>query len=309
MVKGGKSAADYVRSKYNEFQVEQPMQLLDFIMKALNGISRSKAKAILSGGGISVDKRRETQFNYELQPGMLVQISKHKSTNDLHNHFVKLLYEDRWIVVIEKSAGILSMGSTTSQFCVKSVLDQYFKSKHLKCTAHVVHRLDRDTSGIMVYAKDMETEQILEDNWHEIVTDRRYVAVVSGRMEQDRGDVESWLKDNSAYITFSSPTDNGGKYALTHFHTLKRNDLFSLVDCKLETGRKNQIRVHMQDLGHPIIGDVKYGNGVNPIGRLGLHAYRLFFQHPMTGEPMQFETPFPADFRKLFDTPKESPQK
>jgi 23S rRNA pseudouridine1911/1915/1917 synthase len=300
MVKGGKSAAAYARSKYNEFTVEQPTELFEFIMNSLEGISRSKAKAILAGGGVSVNKRRETQYDFMLQPGMTVQISKHKNTHDLANHFVKILYEDKWIVVIEKNTGILSMGNETKQFSVKSILDKYFKEKHQKNTAHVVHRLDRDTSGVMIYAKDMETEQTLEYNWQDIVVDRRYVAVVCGQMENDRGDVESWLKDNKAFITYSSPVDNGGKYALTHYHTLKRNEQYSLVDLKLETGRKNQIRVHMQDLGHPVLGDIKYGNGDNAIGRLALHAYKLDFFHPVTGEKMEFATPFPSAFRKLF---------
>ena len=133
-----------------------------------------------------------------------------------------------------------------------------------------------------------------------IVFDRRYVAVVSGEMEQNEGTIANWLKDNSAYITYSSPVDNGGKYAVTHFHVLKRSADYSLVEYKLETGRKNQIRVHTADMGHPVCGDVKYGNGDNPIGRLCLHAYVLSFYHPITHEPMDFETPIPPHFRHIF---------
>jgi 23S rRNA pseudouridine1911/1915/1917 synthase len=151
----------------------------------------------------------------------------------------------------------------------------------------------------MIYAKDMETEQILEHDWHNIVFDRRYVAVVSGEMD-DEGTVENWLKDNNAYVTFSSPVDNGGKYAVTHYHTLNRTPEYSLVEYKLETGRKNQIRVHSADLGHPVCGDVKYGNGNDPLHRLCLHAYRLCFYHPETHEPMEFETPIPPAFMRLF---------
>ena len=164
----------------------------------------------------------------------------------------------------------------------------------------MVHRLDRDTSGLMVYAKDMETEQILEHNWHEIVYDRRYVAVVSGEMEQDEGTIRNWLKDNKAYVTFSSPVDNGGKLAITHFHVLDRTTEHSLVEYRLETGRKNQIRVHSADMGHPVCGDTKYGNGDDPMHRLCLHAWLLCFTHPVTGEPMEFETPIPVAFRQVF---------
>lgn len=168
------------------------------------------------------------------------------------------------------------------------------------CSIHVVHRLDRDTSGLMIYAKDYETEQILEHNWHNIVYDRRYVAVVSGEIIEDGGTISSWLKDNKAYITYSSPVDNGGKYAVTHFNVLARTTEHTLVEFKLETGRKNQIRVHSADIGHPVCGDVKYGNGDNPLRRLCLHAYLLCFYHPITGERMEFETPIPPSFRKLF---------
>jgi 23S rRNA pseudouridine1911/1915/1917 synthase len=152
----------------------------------------------------------------------------------------------------------------------------------------------------MVYAKDMETEQILEHNWHDIVYDRRYVAVLSGEMENDEGTIANWLKDNKAYVTYSSPVDNGGKYAVTHYHVLDRTTEHSLVEFKLETGRKNQIRVHASDMGHPVCGDTKYGNGDDPLHRLCLHAWLLCFTHPITGKSMEFETPVPTPFRQLF---------
>ena len=299
-----KSGVQYAASKYIEFTVNKPMSLLDFIMESMKGISRNKAKDILTGHGITVDRKSGSQYNYELRPGMVVRVSKHKRNNELKNKYVKIVYEDKDLIVIEKSAGILSMPAVTQQFSIKTVLDEYFTRRHFKCTAHVVHRLDRDTSGLMMYAKNIEVQRILEEHWQEIVTDRRYVAVVSGKMEKEGGTISSWLKDNKAYVTYSSPTDNGGKYAVTHFHTLDARERYSLVELKLETGRKNQIRVHMQDIGHPVVGDSKYGNGSDPIGRLGLHAYRLNFYHPITGEPMEFETPFPTLFTKLFPVSK-----
>ena len=244
-----------------------------------------------------VDHKNTRQFDLTLQPGQLVEISKRKPKGELQSKFVKIVYEDPQIIVIEKAPGILSMASSHHSFCVKQVLDDYFHRTHQKCNAHVVHRLDRDTSGLLVYAKTLEAEQILEHNWRDIVTDRRYLALVSGELPQQQGSVESWLKDNKAYFTYSSPTDNGGKYALTHYRVLKSNGRHSLVELKLETGRKNQIRVHMQDLGHPVCGDTKYGNGDDPIGRLALHAFRLNFYHPITGEPLKFETPVPKGFR------------
>ena len=284
-------------NRFTTFTVKTAMPLLDYIEQALDGISRTRAKAILSGGGVRVNRKNIRQFDLALQPGDRVEISKRKPKGELRSKFVKIVYEDAHLVVVEKSIGILSMASAHHQFSVKKVLDDYFHQTHQKCTAHVVHRLDRDTSGLLVYAKTIEAEQILEHNWRDIVTDRRYMALVSGVMEQDQGTVQSWLKDNKAYFTYSSPVDNGGKFAVTHFRVMRRSDTHSLVELKLETGRKNQIRVHMQDLGHPVCGDIKYGNGDDPIGRLALHAYRLNFYHPITHELMQFETDVPRKFR------------
>lgn len=273
--------------------------LLEYLIKSVNE-SRSKLKATLQGRGIAVNGRMVTQFDYQLKTGDKITISRHKKQNQFKSRYVKIVYEDRWLVVVEKNIGILSMAAGHSSLNVKSVLDDYFLKSRQKCRAHVVHRLDRDTSGLMVYAKDIETEQILEHNWHQIVYDRRYVAVASGEIELDNGTIANWLKDNKAYITYSSPTDNGGKYAITHYHVLNRTTEHTLVEYKLETGRKNQIRVHSADMGHPICGDVKYGNGDDPLHRLCLHAYMLCFTHPITGEPMEFSTPIPTIFRSLF---------
>lgn len=287
-------------NEYAHYTVEQDDTLLNFLLNTIKE-SRTKIKATLQGRGIKVNGKTVTQFDYPLTPGTKVDVSKTKRNNDkLKSRYVKIVYEDQYLVVIEKNTGILSMTAGHKSLNVKAVLDDYFKKTRQRCTAHVVHRLDRDTSGLMLYAKDMETEQILEHNWHDIVFDRRYVAVVSGEMEQDEGTVENWLKDNKAYVTFSSPVDNGGKYAITHYHVLDRTTEHSLVEYKLETGRKNQIRVHSADMGHPVCGDVKYGNGDDPVHRLCLHAYMLCFYHPITRQPMEFQTMIPAAFRHLF---------
>ena len=228
-------------------------------------------------------------------------VSKTKRNQEvLKSRYVKIVYEDEFLVVVEKKIGILSMAAGHSSLNVKSVLDDYFHKSHQRCHAHVVHRLDRDTSGLMIYAKDMKTEQALEKEWHQIVYDRRYVAVVSGEVKEEGGTIANWLKDNKAYFTYSSPVDNGGKYAVTHFHTLQRRNGYSLVEYKLETGRKNQIRVHSADMGHPVCGDTKYGNGDDPCNRLALHAYMLCFEHPVTHERMDFATPIPDSFLNVF---------
>lgn len=282
--------------RYTSFTVKEPQSLLAFIEQALDGISHTRAKSILRGGGVRVDRKNVTQFDLLLKPGQCVEISKRKPKGELHDKFVKIIYEDPHIVVVEKNAGILSMETSHHSLCVKSVLDNYFHRTGQRCKAHVVHRLDRDTSGLLVYAKTIEAEQILEHNWHQIVTDRRYMALASGVLPKEEGTVESWLKDNKVYVTYSSPVDNGGKFAVTHYRVLRSDGKRSLVELKLETGRKNQIRVHLQDLGCPVCGDTKYGNGDNPIGRLALHAFRLNFYHPITGELLHFETPVPRSF-------------
>lgn len=285
---------------YEHLIVQQEMPLLEWLIANVKQ-SRSKIKATMQGSGIKVDGKIVTQFDFMLRKGMRVSISKSKkNTNQLKSRFVKIVYEDKYIVVIEKNTGILSMAAGHKSLNVKAVLDDYFHKCHLRCRAHLVHRLDRDTSGLMIYAKDIETEQILEHNWQEIVYDRRYVAVVSGEIVEEGGTIANWLKDNKAYVTFSSPVDNGGKYAVTHFHVLDRTTEHSLVEFSLETGRKNQIRVHSADMGHPVCGDVKYGNGDDPLHRLCLHAYMLCFYHPVTGERMEFQTGIPNNFRQLF---------
>lgn len=289
----GGDSTEYVVSE------QTPDALLQYLLSHAKE-SRNKIKATLQGRGIKVNGKVVTQFDAPLRKGDRIQVARHKNNSAFKSRYVKIVYEDRWIVVVEKNIGILSMAAGHSSLNVKSVLDDYFLKTRQRCRAHVVHRLDRDTSGLMIYAKDIDTEQILEHDWHGTVYDRRYVAVVSGEMEDDNGTVRNWLKDNKAYVTYSSPTDNGGKLAVTHFHVLARTTEHSLVEYKLETGRKNQIRVHSADMGHPVCGDTKYGNGDDPLHRLCLHAYVLCFVHPITKERMEFSTPIPTSFRSLF---------
>lgn len=286
--------------EYKQYTCDKEMPLLEYLLTTLPG-SRSKIKATLQGRGIKVNGKQVTQFDYQLSPGDRISVSNSKRNDTFKSRYLSLVYEDQYLVVIEKKPGILSMAAGHSSLNVKTVLDDYFKRTRQKRRAHVVHRLDRDTSGLMIYAKDMETEQILEHEWHDIVFDRRYVALVSGEMEEQSGTIANWLKDNKAYVTYSSPVDNGGKYAVTHFQVLKSSTLHSLVEYRLETGRKNQIRVHSADMGHPVCGDIKYGNGDSPLHRLCLHAYMLCFYHPITHKPMEFTTPIPPNFKEVIN--------
>ncbi len=291
--------------EYKQYTVDREAPLLEYLLATLPG-SKNKIKDTLRGRGVKVDGRVITQYDFPLKPGSKISVSKSKKNDTFKSRYVSIVYEDQYIIVIEKKPGILSMAAGHSTLNVKSVLDEYFTKTRQPCRAHVVHRLDRDTSGLMIYAKDMETEQILEHEWHDIVFDRRYVALCSGEYEEQTGTVANWLKDNKAYITYSSPVDNGGKYAVTHFCVLDSSVAHSLVEFKLETGRKNQIRVHTADMGHPVCGDVKYGNGDDPLHRLCLHAYVLCFYHPVTHRPMEFSTPIPSHFKEVINKDNKS---
>jgi 23S rRNA pseudouridine1911/1915/1917 synthase len=278
------------------FTVREPDKLLNFVMKSLDGISRNKAKSILTKGGVSVDGRVQTHVDFPLDPGNVITIRRQPATTAETSKHYNIVYEDEWLVVVDKAPGVLSMGVGAGSLNMKSLLDRHFVETRQRCTAHVVHRLDCRTSGLMIYAKDTQVQQAFTHDWHNIVTDRRYVAVVDGIMEEDHGRVESWLKDTPNMKVSSSPTDNGGKYAITTWQILERAQEHSLIELKLLTGRKNQIRVHMRDIGHPVTGDGKYGRQEQPGTRHCLHAIKIAFTHPVTGEHLSFQTPIPPYF-------------
>ena len=284
--------------EYKQYEVDKDSPLLEYLLATLPG-SRSKIKGTLQGRGIKVNGKMVTQFDYPLRKGDKISVSQSKKNDTFKSRYVSIVYEDQYIIVIEKKPGILSMAAGHSSLNVKTVLDEYFKKTRQSCRAHVVHRLDRDTSGLMIYAKDMDTEQILEHEWHDIVFDRRYVALCSGEYEEQTGTIASWLKDNKAYVTYSSPVDNGGKYAVTHYWVLDSSVEHSLVEFKLETGRKNQIRVQTAThLGCPVSGDSKYGNGKSA-KRLCLHANGLSFIHPVTHRLVRISSNTPRFFNSL----------
>ena len=287
-------------AKYTVLNVTEPAELMDFLMKKMAGISRNKVKSLLTNRVVLVDNVITTQYNFELKPGMKVQISKNKNNHEFRHPMLKLVYEDAYILVVEKKEGLLSVSTERQkEKTAQHILNEYVKRTHRNNRVFVVHRLDRETSGLMMYAKDEITQRTLRDNWQEIVTDRRYVSIVSGEMERDAGTVDTWLTDHTFYVSSSTHDDGTGKRAITHYRTIKRANGYSLVELKLETGRKNQIRVHMSELGHPVVGDERYGSECDPLRRLALHAFKLCFYHPVTGQPMEFETPYPTSFKTL----------
>ncbi len=285
--------------KFVDYPVREADELMSFLTKHVGG-SRTKIKELLGQRMVYVDKKITTQFNTPLRPGQLVQIANRRQIHDMRSKWVKIVYEDAFIIVVEKANGILTNSQPGSRAqTVKDILDEYVKRKSRAFSVHTVHRLDRETSGLLLFAKRRDIQQMFTDHWKEIVTDRRYIAVCEGDMEKDSGSVTSWLMENRMYVVYSSAQDNGGKRAVTNYRTLKRKNGYSLVELKLDTGRKNQIRVHMQDLHHSIAGDHKYGAETDPAGRICLHAFRLEFTHPITGERLKFETEYPTEFTNI----------
>lgn len=286
-------------AKYTIYNVTEPDELMAFLMKKMDGVSRTRVKALLSNRVVLVDNVIVTQFNHPLKPGMKVQISREKNKHEFRHPMLKIVYEDAYLIVVEKKEGLLSVATDhQKERTAQHILSEYVKRTHRNNRVFVVHRLDRETSGLMMYAKDEKTQHTLRDNWHDIVVDRRYVSIVMGDMERDQGQIRTWLTDRKLYVS-SSNYDDGGKLSITHYKTIKRANGFSMMELDLETGRKNQIRVHMSELGHPVVGDQRYGCEIDPLGRLALHAFKLCFYHPITGELMEFETPYPTSFRNL----------
>ncbi|GGB50792.1 pseudouridine synthase [Lentibacillus populi] len=280
------------------YKVEDPTELLPFLLKVMANRSRNSVKSILSRGQVTVNNHIETKYNYRLQPGQTVTILKNKAAVKESTFIgMSILYEDGDIIVVKKDAGLLSIATKKEK--KKTVYHQlmdYVRRENSQRRIYVVHRLDKETSGVMMFAKNEQVKQALQHAWKENVKERTYVALVEGKLTKDKGTIASRLKESRTHLMYSSGIKNDGLHAITHYHVIQSNKNFSLLEVRLETGRKNQIRVHMQDLGHPVVGDKKYGATGNPIGRLGLHAKVLAFEHPTTGELLRFEADVPKNF-------------
>ena len=287
--------------KHTEFVVSEPAELLAFLIAAMPDCSRTRVKELLAHN-VYVNGRRTSQFNFPLQPGMRVGIDRASGKDRLRPRDIDIVFEDQHLLVVNKHEGLLSYSKHPADRTVITVLNQYLEATHQRCHAHIVHRLDRDTSGLMVVSKSKEVSRCFEEDWKGSVYDRRYVAVAWGNLEPPQGEIRSWLTDGE-FCVLSSPTDNGGKLAVTHYTVRQTSRRYSLVELKLDTGRRNQIRVHLREMKHPVVHDPMYGykDDISPIARLALHAYRLCFRHPVTGRRMEFETPVPSSFLKLME--------
>ncbi len=287
--------------KQTQIDVKENSELLKFLIEQLKGKSRTTVKALLAHRQVSVENHTITQFDYPVLKGQQVTITFGKIPEEIRYKGLRILFEDPYIIVIEKEAGMLSIATAKEKLLTTySILSGHVKREDPNNRIFVVHRLDRDTSGIMMFAKSEEVQSIMQRAWHEAVIERTYVAVVEGVVENDEGTIRSFLKENKALIMYSTKVPGEGDEAITHYKVLRRGDAITLVEVKLETGRKNQIRVHMKELGHPVVGDKKYGAKTNLIGRTCLHARVLAFIHPIIGSEVRYETPVPGRFMSVF---------
>lgn len=279
-------------------QLEAP--LLEFLISAMPDRKRTNIKELLQHNQVRVNGSVTTQFDLPLQPGDSVEINLTREFPCFYNRRLKLVYEDNDIIVANKGYGLLSMGNDkVREGTAYSILKDYLKWVDPRLKIFIVHRLDRDTSGLLMFAKNQEAKERMQHNWNNMVLNRKYYAVVEGNVEQDQGTVRSYLAENSQYEVYSTDNPDEGQLAVTRYKVLKRRNGYSLLEIELDTGRKNQIRVHMKDLGHPIAGDRKYGAKSSPIHRLALHAGTLRFVHPMTRREMNFSTGIPTSFASM----------
>jgi len=281
-------------------EATEPATLMPFLLGSLANKSRDNVKSLLRNKQVLVNGEPVTQFNHELKKGDTVVISSARNTTGLMARNMRLVYEDEHLIVIDKNAGLLSMASDNEKYLTAyNILSTYVKSQKPSNRIFIVHRLDRDTSGLMMFARSEKVQSILQKDWKHNVTARIYVTLVEGAVTEPEGVIRSYIFESKSLMMHSTHDPRKGDLAITRFRLLKSGSDFSLLEVTLETGKKNQIRLHMQEKGHSIAGDKKYGAKSNPIGRLGLHASVLAFIHPVTGKEMRFESKVPAKFRRM----------
>ncbi len=289
------------KSKVTQLTVTKSARLMEFLIEQLKGKSRTTIKSLLAHRQVSVGAHTITQFDFPLEPNQFVTINWGVVPEQIRLRGVRILFEDPYLIVIDKEAGMLSIATAKEKLLTTySILSSHVKKEDPTNRIFVVHRLDRDTSGVMMFAKSEKVQEIMQKAWQEAVIRRSYIAVVEGIVEKDKDTIRSFLKENKMLFMYSTKVPGEGDEAITHYKVLKRSEEFTLLEVELETGRKNQIRVHMKELGHPVAGDKKYGSKLNPLRRTCLHANILAFKHPITGEELSFETPPPHRFLTLF---------
>lgn len=280
--------------------VRKDQGIMEFLSEAFPQNSRSSLKTFLQNRKVMVNDHVVTKFDFRLKEGDVLNIVKNAPVKRERLDGITILYEDEYLVVIDKREGLLSIaGQNKEEETAFRILSQHVKENNEYEKIFVVHRLDRGTSGVMMYAKSQEVQEAMQRNWLDIVTDRTYIAVVEGLVDEEEGMIRSWLKEGKNYMVYSSFRDNGGQEAVLNFKKLREGKTYTMLEISLDTGRKNQIRVQMQAIGHPVAGDKKYGARTNPVNRIVLHAQTLSFIHPVSGREMRFNVPVPKSFYEL----------
>ena len=286
---------------------------MDFLISKMGGMARSSVKQLLGQRRVKVGNAVQTRHDYTLKAGDVVTVSSGRGNSQLNHPKLKIVYEDDDLIVVNKQPGLLTVAATpgSSETTAFSILRAYVKRQNARAGIYVVHRLDRETSGLLVFARTEELQHYMRQYWRELVTDRTYIALAEGVLEPREGKITTWLtEDKRNAVVYSSPVDDGGDIAITNYKVLRttpplsgegREGAYSLVELHLETGRTNQIRVHLASKGCPVVGDRKYGHGneSSPIDRLCLHAKVLEFIHPVTEKKVRFESPVPKEFNRV----------
>ena len=291
-----------------EIPVYHEAELLEFLLEKMPKRSRKDIKRILANHQVSVGGAPVSQFDFKLYPEDVVVVSKNRIAKRVRTD-LPIIYEDKDLVVIDKPSGLLSVATEREKGrTAYRLVSDYVTQKDPKARIFVVHRLDEDTSGVLVFAKNYEVREALQNAWQHIVTKRGYYAIVEGHMEAPKATFEDYLDQNSMQLVFVTNNTKKGKKAVTSYRVVAENKNFSLLDVDIASGRKNQIRVQLGHRGHHVIGDDKYGEPADPLKRLGLHAYELTFTNPLTGKVMDFKAPMPASFEKMFFTKRDDPK-
>lgn len=278
--------------------VKESTTLLPFLFQALAEQSKSSVKAMLAHGQISVNGRVTSQFDTPLTPNDIVGISYEKGKVPFNHPLLKIVWEDDFVIVVNKKEGLLSVGNAKErELTAYHLLSHYVKKTDVRNKILVLHRLDKDVSGLMIFARNRGVQDTFESKWNRMITEQTYIAVVEGVPEKDSGLLSSLAPDMQPSPVFII-AENGGEEAIARYKKKRNNEDYSLLELTLES-RRNQIRAQLQELGHPVAGDKRYGAMTNPEERLMLHAQKLSFIHPDTGTEMCFDTQIPHTFTSL----------
>ena len=289
------------RNRTSDYKVTEASELLPYLILLIKDQSRNKIKSLLTHKQIMVNDKIVSQHNHELKKGDQVKISWDKAFKKISYQGLTIIFEDEDIIVINKRSGFLSIGSKKEKKqTVYQVLTSHIQRDNPTARLFVIHRLDREASGLMVFAKNKAAQSELEDTWKKTLAKRKYLIITQGTIEKDIDKIESYLGETKALIVHSSTNPKHGKKAISHYSVIKKNEYYTMLEAWQETERKHQARVHFQTLGHSIIGDKKYGATEDPLGRTGIHAIKLVFMHPKTHKEVVFETKPPEDFLKVF---------